>query len=406
MPDPMEIILANQVLNAASQTTLDLGGLITAMQSSGMSNDAIKTVLMNDLSSGGRIFGSFKNSLKNTIKNGVEYGSNQAQKNIYADTNVQRFRWITAGGKVCPDCLERHGQVEPMEYWETVGLPKSGFSICQTNCQCIVVPASYTGENLDKPLLRGKKVIGISQTSFDIAIRRAEKLGALSKNDIDYLRSVPRSANSIKENYPILIKAIREKEASLSAPNFNRPLKRGKLVTDKDVDHINFTKTETGSINAYTKEGYIGINGYLRGTQTGNTIKSGAYSYSPKEILLHSNNLSKALSRLPNYEGDVLRTLGFSHYSWSRIKSTFNIGNIFTDKGFMSATINPTYQKAGGDIIVKLRIKSKTGKDISKLSAQRFKMNEAEILFDKNTSFLTKSVKIEKNVYEIELWEI
>jgi|TARA_Y100000034_G_scaffold89462_1_gene107636 hypothetical protein len=150
----MEIILTNQVLNAASQTTLDLGGLITAMQSSGMSNDAIKTVLMNDLSSGGRIFGSFKNSLKNTIKNGVEYGSNQAQKNIYADTNVQRFRWITAGGKVCPDCLERHGQVEPMEYWETVGLPKSGFSICQTNCQCIVVPASYTGENLDKPLLR------------------------------------------------------------------------------------------------------------------------------------------------------------------------------------------------------------------------------------------------------------
>ena len=72
----------------------------------------------------------------------------------------------------------------------------------------------------------------------------------------------------------------------------------------------------------------------------------------------------------------------------------------------MSATINPTYQKAGGEIIVKLRIKSKTGKDISKLSAQRFKMNEAEILFDKNTSFLTKSVKIEKNVYEIELWEI
>ena len=43
-----------------------------------------------------------------------------------------------------------------MEYWETVGLPKSGFSICQTNCQCIVVSASYTGENLDKPLVRDK----------------------------------------------------------------------------------------------------------------------------------------------------------------------------------------------------------------------------------------------------------
>tara|TARA_R100000789_G_scaffold98975_1_gene104098 strand:- start:39 stop:1136 length:1098 start_codon:yes stop_codon:yes gene_type:complete len=156
----MEIILTNQVLNAASQTTLDLSGLITAMQSSGMSNDAIKTVLMNDLRSGGRIFGSFRNSLKNITKNGVEYSSNQAQKNIYADAKVPKFQWVSVGdNSVCPDCDRRNGQVEPMEYWETVGLPKSGFSICQTNCRCpMPVPASYTGENLDKPLLRGKRV--------------------------------------------------------------------------------------------------------------------------------------------------------------------------------------------------------------------------------------------------------
>jgi len=160
VPEPMEIILTNQVLNAASQTTLDLSGLITAMQSSGMSNDAIKTVLMNDLRSGGRIFGSFRNSLKNITKNGVEYSSNQAQKNIYADAKVPKFQWVSVGdNSVCPDCDRRNGQVEPMEYWETVGLPKSGFSICQTNCRCpMPVPASYTGENLDKPLLRGKRV--------------------------------------------------------------------------------------------------------------------------------------------------------------------------------------------------------------------------------------------------------
>jgi hypothetical protein len=399
--------MANHISASAAQSALSIQELVTTMKTAGMADTAIRQTLLNDLNAGGPLFGSFRNKLKNTVKNGVEASSNGSANGKFTKAGVSQFQWVSVGdGKVCPDCEERHGETGTMEYFETIGLPASGFSVCTTNCRCQLLPENYKGENLDKPLVKEKKLIGISQTSFDSTIRRAVKLGALSKNDIDYLKSVPRSANSIKENYPILIKAIREKEASLSAPNYNRPLKKGKLVTDKDIKHINFTKTETGSINAYTRESYIGINGYLRGTQTGNNIKSGAFSFSQKEILNHSQNISKLLSKLPNYEGDVLRTMGFSHYNWSRIKSTFDIGNIFTDKGFMSSTLSPTYQKVGGDIIVKLRIKSKTGKDISNLSAQRFKMNEAEILFDKNTSFITKSVKIEKNVYEIELWEI
>lgn len=406
MPD-LQITMANHISASAAQSALSIQELVTTMKTAGMADTAIRQTLLNDLNAGGPLFGSFRNKLKNTVKNGVEASSNGSANGKFTKAGVSQFQWVSVGdGKVCPDCEERHGETGTMEYFETIGLPASGFSVCTTNCRCQLLPENYKGENLDKPLVKEKKLIGISQTSFDSTIRRAEKLGALSKNDIDYLKSVPRSANSIKENYPILIKAIREKEASLSAPNYNRPLKKGKLVTDKDIEHLNFTKTETSSINAYTRESYIGINGYLRGTQTGNNIKSGAFSFSQKEILNHSQNISKLLSKLPNYEGDVLRTMGFSHYNWSRIKSTFDIGNIFTDKGFMSSTLSPTYQKVGGDIIVKLRIKSKTGKDISNLSAQRFKMNEAEILFDKNTSFITKSVKIEKNVYEIELWEI
>jgi hypothetical protein len=234
----MEIILTNQVLNAASQTTLDLGGLITAMQSSGMSNDAIKTVLMNDLSSGGRIFGSFKNSLKNTIKNGVEYGSNQAQKNIYADTNVQRFRWITAGGKVCPDCLERHGQVEPMEYWETVGLPKSGFSICQTNCQCIVVPASYKGENLEEPLLRGKKV--------------AAKISTDSVNRPKSFRDVTPSWELL-EDAVIALKESTPGYQTLKSAVFDS--KKTQLILAKDS-----LKNIIGALSYYMKDGDIWLN--------------------------------------------------------------------------------------------------------------------------------------------------
>jgi len=43
-----------------------------------------------------------------------------------------------------------------MEYWRTVGKPQSGFSVCQQNCQCQLIAADYKGENLDKPLVRGR----------------------------------------------------------------------------------------------------------------------------------------------------------------------------------------------------------------------------------------------------------
>lgn len=36
----------------------------------------------------------------------------------------------------CPDCKERDGRKETMEFWETIGLPRSGFSVCQEECGC------------------------------------------------------------------------------------------------------------------------------------------------------------------------------------------------------------------------------------------------------------------------------
>ena len=398
--------MANHISASAAQSALSIQELVTTMKTAGMADTAIRQTLLNDLNTGGPLFGSFRNKLKNTVKNGVEASSNGSANGKFTKAGVVQFQWVSVGdGKVCPDCEERHGTTGTMEYFETIGLPASGFSVCTTNCRCQLLPENYKGENLDKPLVKEKKSVSISKSVFDGDIRRAEKLGALSKNDINYLKSVPRSSNSIKENYPILIKAIREKEASLSAPNYNRPLKKGAFLTEQELNKIKFADAETGSVNSYTRDGYIGINNSLRGTHTGNNIQSGAFSFSQKEILNHSKNISKLLSKLPNYDGDVLRTMGFSHYNWSKIKSTFEIGNIFTDKGFMSATTNSKFKWRGGDVVVKTRIKSKTGKDISALSSQRFK-NEAEVLFDKNTSFIVKSVKVNNNIYEIELWEI
>lgn len=54
-----------------------------------------------------------------------------------------RYRWTlgaTTSGTHCPDCSARSGQVETMAQWEVIGLPSSGFSVCNTNCKCRLEP--------------------------------------------------------------------------------------------------------------------------------------------------------------------------------------------------------------------------------------------------------------------------
>tara|TARA_R100000750_G_C2288524_1_gene73975 strand:- start:42 stop:521 length:480 start_codon:yes stop_codon:yes gene_type:complete len=153
--EALGIILSDQMATVAAHTTLDLAGLIQSMKASGMSDDAIRQVLLADLAEGGRIFGAYKNAVKNTVGSAVGRAGNIAQKMAYSSAGIQEFRWVTAGSNSCPDCDARNGEVGTMGYWETVGLPKSGFSVCQQHCQCPQpVPVTYKGKDLDKPLRR------------------------------------------------------------------------------------------------------------------------------------------------------------------------------------------------------------------------------------------------------------
>ena len=208
----MSIILGTQLSNVAAQTTLDLQGLITSMQVSGMSNTAIKASLMADLTGGGRIFGNYRNQVKNTVKSGVSMAGSNASKDIFTKAGVEKFRWQTVqGDTVCPDCEPRHGQIESMKVWEMIGTPQSGFSVCQQNCQCQLIAADYKGENLDKPLVRGKKVsvtdpkmAGKHKTVGD-ARRWAEKNGVihnqLNKMPLEHVNEINRAISKIPKRY-------------------------------------------------------------------------------------------------------------------------------------------------------------------------------------------------------------
>lgn len=158
MPD-LQITMANHISASAAQSALSIQELVTTMKTSGMADTAIRQTLLNDLNTGGPLFGSFRNKLKNTVKNGVEASSNGSANGKFTKAGVSQFQWISVGdGKVCPDCDERHRETGTMEYFETIGLPASGFSVCTTNCRCQLLPQTYKGENLDKPLVKEKKI--------------------------------------------------------------------------------------------------------------------------------------------------------------------------------------------------------------------------------------------------------
>ena len=158
MPN-LQATISNQLTATAAQTTLSIQELVTTMKAQGMADQAIRQTLLNDLNSGGQLFGSFRNKLKNTVRNGVQLSSNNKVNEKYKKEKIERVRWVAVSkGKACVDCIERDGQIYTLEELEVIGLPGSGFSVCQGNCKCEYVAEDYKGENLDKPLIKDKKI--------------------------------------------------------------------------------------------------------------------------------------------------------------------------------------------------------------------------------------------------------
>lgn len=156
MPD-LQITVANQITTSAAITTLTIEEAIANMRLAGMSEDAIKQTLLSDLKEGGILFGTFRNKIKNNVKNAIKLSSNGSVNGQFKEAGVDRFQWVSVGGdNSCPDCESRHGETGTMEFFELLGLPGSGFSLCGTNCDCELLPIDYNDENFDKPLIKQK----------------------------------------------------------------------------------------------------------------------------------------------------------------------------------------------------------------------------------------------------------
>lgn len=143
----------------AERLVLDVNEFVETMTTSGVTSDTIFTALDSDLKDSGRIFGAFKNKSKATIANGIENASNISASEVFAQANIDRFMWVTAGGNVCPDCEDRAGMTGDISFFSTLGLPKSGFSVCREHCQCQLVPIKYDKEGTQfVKIKKGQKI--------------------------------------------------------------------------------------------------------------------------------------------------------------------------------------------------------------------------------------------------------
>ena len=123
----------------ATQTQLALDSYIQAQ--SGLTDAEIADAIFSGVNLTPRLeLDAYSNQIGKTVKSGVNRswgdGMTMRQSNATGET---KFNWRISPGKNCPDCIDR-SQWEPMTGadWASVGPPRSGVTLCQSHCNCIL----------------------------------------------------------------------------------------------------------------------------------------------------------------------------------------------------------------------------------------------------------------------------
>ncbi|WP_276863588.1 minor capsid protein [Anaerococcus tetradius] len=157
----------------------------------------------------------------------------------------------------------------------------------------------------------------------------------------------------------------------------------------KENTYEALTKVEKQAIMEYKSSESFKINEKLY-----NNIKLNAKE---KELV---RNIDKALKKMPDYEGDLVRDLYF--FDKNIMKDFLNaheVGNTVNYRAYTSTTKANSYNDMAN---VRIYINnSKMGKDISSIG-----LDEEEVLYPRNSEFLVNSIRKSSNLVEIILEEL
>ena len=207
-------IVARELTNLATamQTTksvfeLKLTELLTKLENRGMTEEQIINVLLDDFDNDGAIFGGLKRQLIGNAQEAAEETSSQLDAEIiYQESGQEPMRWIAVLVNTCRDCLPRHGITKSYDEWQALGLPRSGFSVCDKNCKCQLLPdsvaASYT--ELRKPLrhIKGKLTTVAQEKKEAGQIKNVRKYVNRKLGSINNPKEPLRKVRGLKGLYP------------------------------------------------------------------------------------------------------------------------------------------------------------------------------------------------------------
>ena len=129
------------------ETIAEINLRVQTLTLAGADPMAIRQLLLDDLQNKGRIFGGLANGITGATNLGITSSAQIAELLSYIQEGYQTFKWVTVSKNPCFQCAERAGRVELKEYWEAIGYPRSGFSVCGPNCKCHLVPFDYKGKD-------------------------------------------------------------------------------------------------------------------------------------------------------------------------------------------------------------------------------------------------------------------
>jgi hypothetical protein len=134
----MELVISNMAIES-QKMSLTLSQVIRQMGADGTDLAEIERILINDLKTGGQIFGDFRANFKSQMRYGLE---RTARNEVFdAHKDVKLWVWVAIGdSSLCPDCADRNGKVMTLDEWKAIGIPGAGATICQDNCRCGLAP--------------------------------------------------------------------------------------------------------------------------------------------------------------------------------------------------------------------------------------------------------------------------